>query len=197
MLTALMTEFTDVSFKTKSTLFVSEIQLTDLNGCSYENLQIMRSIYLPFLIILLACGGPEAPKGAIYVKDGVALAGYDPVSYFQSEEPSVGNQKYRTSYEGVDYFFANSENQSVFEQNPVKYAPAYGGWCAYAIAENKNKMAPDPTQYVIQDGKLLLFYEDFFTSLQGGLKEEWNTDPGGYKVKADVNWEEINTPESE
>lgn len=141
---------------------------------------------------LLSCSSAEeSPKGEIFEMDGIALGGYDPVSYFVQSEAKLGTEDSSVEYNGLTYFFSSSKNQKLFEERPEKYLPEYGGWCAYAVAEGPKKMKPDPTMWQIQDGKLQLFYDDWMTSLSGGLKEAWNEDSVDYKIKADQNWEEI------
>lgn len=139
--------------------------------------------------VFSSCGGSEAPKGQVFEVDGVAIAGYDPVAYFEQSEAKAGKLETSSSYNGLTYQFSSTKNKSLFDQNPEKYIPEYGGWCAYAVAESSTKMQPDPTMWQIQDGKLLLFYDDWMTSLTGSLLEEWNTDQSDYKKKADANWE--------
>lgn len=148
----------------------------------------MRTQAILLLFLFLACGSPEGPKGKVFETNGVAIGGYDPVSYFEQAEAKIGNADVTSSIDGVTYQFSSASNKNLFDSDPQKYIPAYGGWCAYAVAESSTKMEPDPTMWQIQDGKLLLFYDDWMTSLTGSLKEEWNTDQTGYKEKADDNW---------
>ena len=148
----------------------------------------MRNIFILLVLILSACGSSEEPKGETYEVGGVAIAGYDPVAYFEQSEAQIGSQNTTSTYEGITYQFASAENKDLFDKTPEKFIPQYGGWCAYAIAETSTKMQPDPMMWQIQDGKLLLFYDDWITSLTGSLKEEWNTDQDGYLKRADENW---------
>lgn len=148
----------------------------------------MRYLSLSFLIVLMvACGSPEA-TGPNYIVDGYALGGYDPVSYFEQGEPKKGVSE-TLEYQGVTYLFSSTKNKNLFEANPEKYVPEYGGWCAYAVAESSTRMAPDPNQWQIQDGKLLMFTSNFMTTLTGDLKDDWNEDPQDYKTRADQNWQ--------
>ena len=101
---------------------------------------------------------------------------------------NVGDTTVTSTVNGITYQFSSATNKNLFDAEPEKYIPAYGGWCAYAVAESSTKMEPDPTMWQIQDGKLLLFYDDWMTSLTGSLKEEWNSDQAGYKERADDNW---------
>ena len=144
------------------------------------------------VVFVISCSSEsKEPKEENFETDGVALAGYDPVAYFEQSEAKPGTEQSSAEYNGLTYYFSSSKNQILFEENPEQYLPEYGGWCAYAVAEGSKKMAPDPTMWQIQDGKLQLFYDDWMTSLTGGLKEEWNADPETYQSKADKNWEKI------
>lgn len=154
-----------------------------------KKLAILTTIAFTFLI---SCSSEsETPKGEVYEVEGIALAGYDPVAYFVQSEAKIGTEQSSVDYNGLTYYFSSSKNKALFEANPEQYLPEYGGWCAYAVAEGPKKMAPDPTMWQIQDGKLQLFYDDWMTSLSGGLKEEWNEDPSNFKSKADQNWGDI------
>ena len=69
-------------------------------------------------------------------KDGLAIEGYDPVAYFAEggAKPRQGKKDLEIVYASVRYRFATKENKERFEKNPTRYEPAYGGWCAYAMA---------------------------------------------------------------
>lgn len=142
-------------------------------------------------IVLFSCGGSKENQPEIYQKDNIALDGYDPVAYFTDNEAVKGSNEYRCEYKGAIFHFSSKENQDAFIENSAKYVPAYGGWCAYAVAEKSTKMAPDPTAFKIQDGKLLLFYDNFITNIQGGLLKKWDKDPEDHKERADDNWEKM------
>ena len=152
----------------------------------------MKSAYLGlFILALFSCSSPE-PTGPTFIQNGYALDGYDPVAYFEQSEAKKGHTNEVVTYNGATYAFSSTKNRQLFEQDPEKYLPAYGGWCAYAIAERSVRMSPDPTQWQIQDGQLQLFYDDWQTSIFGTLKAAWNEDPNDYKNKADQNWEQMN-----
>lgn len=119
--------------------------------------------------------------------EGVAIQGYDPVSYFTSEEPLEGNSGINYTHEGVTYYFANEENYEAFKANPGKYEPAYGGWCAYAMGDDGSKVKIDPETYKIIDGELYLFYHRFWSN----TLPKWNEKEGELKPKADQNWDTL------
>ncbi|MBL7791992.1 MAG: hypothetical protein JNK77_06705 [Saprospiraceae bacterium] len=99
-------------------------------------------------------------------KKGLAIDGYDPVSYF-GQKPQKGKKDHSYQHDGITYYFVSVENKNAFITNPDKYEPAYGGWCAYAMAQNGEKVDVDPLTYKIVDGRLLLFYNRLFTNTLG------------------------------
>ena len=86
-------------------------------------------------------------------------------------------------YQGVNYAFASEEHKELFQANPSKYVPAYGGWCAYGVAVGK-KFVADPEVWKIVNGTL-------YVNLDRGIQSKWNQDVPGYIVTADANWTEI------
>lgn len=148
------------------------------------------SFFFLFLFAVLGCS-EEVSNGEIYEKGGLALGGYDVVAYFEQGEPREGIPEEAIEYEGLVYYFNSTKNRKLFEQNPEKYLPQYGGWCAYAIAEGPKKMAPDPTLWKIQEGQLLLFYDDWTTTFHENTLEKWEKEPDLMKVRADKNWPQI------
>ena len=149
----------------------------------------MRILLFNFaLLLLFSCSSSQEGLPETYHDNGIALDGYDPVAYFVDQKAVKGSADYSCQYEGIVYHLSSSEHKQAFTENPTQYLPAYGGWCALAVAKKSTKMKPDPTQWKVQDGKLLLFYDNFLTSMQGGLLKAWNKDPQSNKVLADKNW---------
>ncbi len=112
-----------------------------------------------------------------------ALRGYDPVSYHTIGTPAMGNGNYVSQYEGQHYLFINKENKKIFDNNPNKYAPAYGGWCAFGVSVNK-KFHADPHVWEIVDGKL-------YVNLDNKIKGMWIQDIPGNIKKANKAWSKI------
>ena len=88
--------------------------------------------------------------------NGVALEGYCPVAYFAVNKPILGKKEFAADHRGITYYFVSADARDAFNENPSKYVPAYGGWCAFGMAV-KDKFPVDPTNFKIVDGKLLLF----------------------------------------
>lgn len=121
-------------------------------------------------------------------KSGVILKGYDPVAYFKQSRPVKGNAKYASKYEGATYYFASSEDKSEFDKAPAKYAPQYGGFCAYSMKERRLADI-DPNQFLIYKGKL------YVCSTAPRIKE-FNTNPDANIQAADKNWDFYQLPSS-
>ena len=121
-------------------------------------------------------------------KKGYIAEGFDVVSYFTKKSPLKGNKKYQISYEGVKFKFATEEHLNLFKENPKKYVPQYGGYCAYAVAAKKTKMYIDAEAYEVRDGKLYLFYSSWLGSK---LKDWQSGDTKKLQDKGDKNWQEI------
>ncbi len=117
------------------------------------------------------------------LENGIAISGYDPVSYF-SNEVKKGDKKIALKHQGVTYFFSSQKNKDAFLKSPSKYEPQYGGWCAYAMGDSNEKVEVNPKTYKILDGKLYLFYNAYFNN----TLKSWDKDEKNLKVKADNNW---------
>ena len=115
-----------------------------------------------------------------------AIEGFDPAAYQLQGKAVRGDEAIQSTYRGVTYRFATAENRRAFNENPEKFVPAYGGWCATAMAEGK-KVEIDPKNYKVVNGRLLLFYKGLF----GNALTDWNKDEAGLLPKADGKWREL------
>ena len=117
----------------------------------------------------------------------LAISGYDATTYFTHESPKKGNKKWQVVHNGAVYHFFSSDNQKKFKDNPAKYLPKYGGWCAYAIGKNGAKVSVDPESYLIDNGALYLFYKSFFND----TRKKWLNNRFNLKSNADKHWKKI------
>ena len=115
---------------------------------------------------------------------GVALSGYDPVSYYNGK-PKKGKSNISYSYKNIVYYFADQQDLEKFKQNPSGYEPQYGGWCAYAMGNTGEKVEVDPETYKIINGKLYLFYNKYFNN----TLKSWNKNESYLMQHADANWQ--------
>lgn len=118
--------------------------------------------------------------GEINDIDGAAIKGYDPVAYYTVHKPVEGSAQFTSVYKGATFRFASAANRDAFAAAPEKFAPQYGGFCAYGAAGGY-KAAIDPAAWSIVDGKLYLNYNK-------RVQTSWNQDQSGYIAKADKNW---------
>jgi len=121
-------------------------------------------------------------------KDHIAIEGHDPVAYFKEGKAVEGKKEFSTTVDGVNYLFSSAQNEALFKADPAKYRPQYGGWCAYAMGANGEKVEIDPGTFKIIDGKLYLFYNRFFNN----TLKSWNKDEANLHQKADANWKKFN-----
>ncbi|MEZ4956488.1 MAG: YHS domain-containing (seleno)protein [Saprospiraceae bacterium] len=122
-------------------------------------------------------------------KQHLAIEGYDPVSYFNGK-PLKGKIEWSTTNDGITYRFSSVANKNDFIANPKKYQPAYGGWCAYAMSIKGEKVDVDPLTYKITNGRLLLFYNRFFTNTLESWNEQKSPESELLK-KGDQSWEKF------
>ncbi len=125
--------------------------------------------------------------------ENIAIKGYDVVAYFKDYKAIKGSKTNSVVYDGATFYFASKENQSDFENEPEKYLPQYGGWCAFAMAANNAQTTSDPNTFKIYNGKLYLFFNDFYQGTPFNTIIPWNADEVELREKADVNWDEMTT----
>ncbi len=113
----------------------------------------------------------------------LAIHGYDAVSYFTDSKASKGNHKYTATYKSAIYQFSNEENRELFQDNPEKFAPQFGGFCAMGVALNK-KLDADPTAWKIVDDKLYL-------NLNKAVQKKWLSDVPTHLDTANRVWSGI------
>lgn len=142
------------------------------------------------LLAVLAAGGAApllaqdkaAPEKVLLNLDrnGLAMKGYDPVSYFEPSGPLKGSTEFTALHDGATYRFANAENRDRFALKPTRYAPQFGGYCGYGAS--RNYLAPvDPEAFAIMDGRLILQYSK-------DVLRRWQEDPRSRLTLADENW---------
>ena len=113
-------------------------------------------------------------------KNGVAIHGYDPVAFFTDSKPVKGNPEFSARSNGALYYFASREHRDLFQADPAKYEPAFGGYCAYGVS--RNKLAEVEVEaFQIANGRLLLQYSK-------DVRDNFNQDSKGNLAKADANW---------
>jgi YHS domain-containing protein len=138
---------------------------------------------------MIACVAPAAPAFAAKPPvctaplSDVAAGGYDVVAYFTQGAPVKGDKVYSMTWKGATWQFASAGNLVKFKANPAAYAPQYGGYCAWAVA-NGYTAKGDPRNWKIVGGKLYLNYND-------DVQSKWLKDIPGFIRKGDGNWPSV------
>ena len=150
-----------------------------------SNPKILFTMTLLLALMALATAQSAPTKRLVNVdSDGVALLGYDPVAYFTQGKPVRGSERIVSRHEGAVYRFASQEHKDLFDAEPHKYAPQYGGFCGYAVSRGYTaKISPDAF-LITPDGRLVLQYDR-------SVLKKWNADPHNNLRKADENWPSI------
>ncbi|MEL7147318.1 MAG: YHS domain-containing (seleno)protein, partial [Bacteroidota bacterium] len=144
---------------------------------------MMKKLSIFFLLMVLVLTA-QAQKPNNVNKGNLAVQGYDVVAYFQNSVQE-GDAALASEHQGVRYLFSSAENQMLFDQNPAKYAPQYGGWCAYAMGKSGDFVKVNPEAYKVLEGKLYLFYK----TKKVNTLMLWNEDEQLLKQKADKHWQ--------
>ncbi|MDE1991078.1 MAG: hypothetical protein KGI75_01180 [Rhizobiaceae bacterium] len=133
---------------------------------------------------MLAYSAPALADGRVNTGyfGGVAIDGYDPVAYFVDGRAVKGSPEYSYEWLGTPWYFANDQHRELFKENPVKYAPQYGGYCAAEVAGSGSVTVNiDPEAFVIIDGKLYFTYDKAHT-------QDFAAHISEVAPKAEANW---------
>ena len=146
--------------------------------------KLLRTISLSISILLIAFSGAVFSKEPIETGtfNNKAIYGYDTVGYFTQNKAVKGEDDITSEWRGAVWHFANAENKAAFDAEPEKFAPQYGGHCAYAMSRGKF-VGVDEEAFTIHNGKLYLNYSK-------GVRKDWLEDPDGFIAKADVHYNE-------
>ncbi len=140
----------------------------------------MKKLLVAFIAIAVLSTVAVAKDLLNVDSNGVAIQGYDPVAFFTDNRPVKGNAQFQSEYHGAKYYFASAEHKTVFDKEPTKFEPQFGGFCAYG-ASRGNKAPVKIEAWQIVDGRLLMQYDL-------DVKNSFNKDQAGNLRKADQNW---------
>lgn len=131
-------------------------------------------------LLILLCFIAFAQKSPIYTTKDGAIKGYDPVAYFQKGEPIKGTASLTFKWKDADWYFSSQENLEAFKADPEKYAPQFGGYCAYGVSKGALYKI-EPEAWKIVDGKLYLNYSK-------GIQKKWEASQADFIKQAETNW---------
>jgi YHS domain-containing protein len=156
--------------------------MADPNINSGASMQHSKPLLLISLLVLLTTAQAES---AIYTSflSNSAVSGYDPVSYFTEGKPEKGKSRFKLRYKSVDWYFTSRQHREMFQQNPARYMPQYGGYCAWAVAHNTTAKG-DPLHWTIYQDKLYLNYDK-------KIQADWAKDKSRRVQEANSNWPKV------
>jgi YHS domain-containing protein len=143
---------------------------------------IIAAVAAAGIVATLAPFPASAREPAVYagIVKGVAVGGYDTVAYFTAGKPVAGTAEFTHEHEGAVWRFASAANRDAFKADPAKYAPQYGGYCAWAVSQGYTAKG-DPDAWSIVNGRLYLNYNK-------AVKVGWELDPAANIKKGDGHW---------
>jgi YHS domain-containing protein len=145
----------------------------------------MKTFLLIISFIMVGLAVPAFAGSKIYTGtfSNKAVSGYDVTAYFTEGKAVKGSSKFKSEYEGAVWYFSSAANKEKFDISPIAYAPQYGGYCAWAVAQGYTASG-DPNHWAIEGGKLYLNYNK-------NIKEKWDADRVRFIKGANKNWPDI------
>ncbi len=140
----------------------------------------MKKLLLSVAVLLLITLASPAQKSEIFVTNGKAIKGYDPVAFFTESKAVKGSEALAYNWKDATWLFSTSGNLEAFKESPEKYAPQYGGYCAYGTAGNHKAPTETETWAIVND-KLYFNYN-------AKVKQAWTKQQAALIEKADANW---------
>ena len=131
-------------------------------------------------MLFLATAVLHAQKSAVFITGTTAINGYDAVAYFKEHKPVMGSKSFSYIWNNAQWLFSNQPNLDNFKANPEKFAPQFGGYCAYGMADG-HKAPTDPSAWSIVNDKLYLNYNK-------DVQKRWKEKQNEYIKTAEKNW---------
>lgn len=135
---------------------------------------------ITLMLCVLSLQGYAQTSAKVFSTTDGAIRGYDPVAFFVEQKPVKGKKDFSFEWNEATWYFSSQENLAAFKADPAKYAPQYGGYCAFGTAEG-HKAPTDTDTWTLLDGKLYFNYNK-------NVQRDWLKDTNGYIEKADKNW---------
>ena len=150
-----------------------------------------QGIFAVLLLVGLMAGGAGADQPEInmrgpagWISSGeewrYALNGYDPVAYFTEGRPVMGDDAYVSTHRGAPFRFSSAEHRALFDENPSRYVPRFGGYCAYAVSQGSTASG-NPLFWTIYEGRLYL-------NLDENTQKIWLDNRDEFIEQAEQNW---------
>lgn len=143
----------------------------------------MKKLFCTIPLLLMMIFSVTAQKSEIFSVGGKAIRGYDPVAFFTDAKPVMGADSLSMTWKETNWFFSTTENMENFRTHPEKYAPQYGGYCAYGTSEG-HKAPTQPDTWTIVNDKLYFNYNT-------QVKQMWVKNQDALIKKADQAWPDV------
>lgn len=143
----------------------------------------MKKVIGLLLLAFISSTAILAQQSEIFTVNGKAIRGYDVVAFFVASTPVRGEEQFSFVWQDATWLFSSMENKELFKNNPEKYAPQYGGYCAFGMSGGYKAPTVIETWKIV-DQKLYFNY-----SLK--VQEMWSKDIPGHILKADSNWQKV------
>ncbi len=147
----------------------------------------MKKIYSLAVLFFIGICSIHAQKSEVFCTNGIAIKGYDPVAFFKESKPVMGRETLSYQWKGATWLFSTKENLDAFKAAPVKYAPQYGGYCAYGAAQG-HKASTEINTWTISGDKLYFNYDQ-------EVRGMWMKNQKADINKANANWDNIKDKE--
>ena len=103
--------------------------------------------------------------------------------FFTEGRPVRGSATHQLEWKGARWHFASAQSLAAFKVQPERYAPQFGGYCAWAVSQHY--LAPgDPKYWKIVDGRLYL-------NANARAKELWEADQAKAIARGRANWPRV------
>lgn len=119
----------------------------------------------------------------VYASGGAAINGYDPVAYFTDSKPVKGDKAFSETWNGATWLFASEEHKAMFRAMPERYAPQFGGYCAFAVSHNYTAKT-DPNAWTVVNDKLYLNFDQ-------DTQKEWLAQRDPFIKQGEANWPKV------
>tara|TARA_B110000444_G_C18753449_1_gene553883 strand:- start:157 stop:597 length:441 start_codon:yes stop_codon:yes gene_type:complete len=142
----------------------------------------MKQLLLSLALLSASCSALALDEINTTFFGSLAIEGYDVVAYFTEQRAVEGSAAHTTNWKDANWRFSSAANLAVFQADPERYAPQYGGYCAWAVSQN-DTASIDPEQFTVHDGKLYLNYNKKISRRWQADKEALIVDAYGYWPK--------------
>ncbi len=151
-----------------------------------KSINVVMTIFFTFVIM-----SSSFAQQVFTNNNNVANEGYDVVNYFTTNSAFRGSKDFSTEHNGANYYFTSAENLEAFKASPGKFLPQFDGYCSFAVAKMNKKVPVDPETFRIDDGKLYLFYNDFWEGKPFNTIVPWLNNEAELSQMATTNWKSL------